>query len=111
MSGAQPVWIAALARACERRSQATVAREIGYSPAVINQVLRGRYSGNIERVEKAVRGALLHETVDCPVLGELAGHRCLAHQTRPFATTNPLRVQLHRACRGGCPHSRLGETT
>lgn len=107
---AQPVWITALVHACERRSQAAVAREIGYSSAVVSQVLKGSYGGNIGRIEKAVRGALLHETVQCPVLGDLAGHLCLTHQARPFAATNPLRVQLYRACRAGCPHSRLGES-
>lgn len=49
------------------------------------------------------------DTVHCPILGELAADRCLTTQLEPFSAANPLRVALYRACRGGCPNSRLGE--
>ncbi|WP_435100793.1 helix-turn-helix domain-containing protein [Arhodomonas sp. AD133] len=102
-------WVAALRAACERRSQTKVARDLGYSPAVISQCLRGTYRGNVSRVREAVEGALMGHTVDCPVLGELPRDACLRHQEREFAATNPARVQLYYACRSGCPHSRLPE--
>lgn len=107
-----PDWIEALRRACERTSQGRVAAELrqedGYpSPAIVNQVLGGRYAHPTDRLEALVRGAYLGGTVACPVLGELRLNDCIAHQYRPFATTNPLRIALYRACRGGCPHSRI----
>ncbi len=102
-----PSWVAALARACAQSSQRAVAKAIGYSPAVVNTVLRRSYGGDYGRVETAVRGRYLGHTVGCPVLGEIGADRCVAEQRREFAPTNALRVQLWRACRGGCPHSTL----
>lgn len=100
-------WIQVLAAACERhKSQKKVAELIGYSPAVVNQVLKGAYKGDIGAVEQAVKGAFMALTVDCPVCGELPAQRCLEYQRLPFAATNPQRVQLYRACRSGCPNSR-----
>ena len=49
-------------------------------------------------------------TVNCPVVGEIAKDRCLNHQAAPFASTNPQRVSLYKACRGGCSHSALEAT-
>ncbi len=106
MSGAD--WIIVLREACERASQSVVARKLGYSPSTINRVLRGAYAGDISRIEQAVRGALMGATVDCPIVGEIPRHRCLANQRQPWAATNPTRVQLYRACRSGCPHSTIG---
>lgn len=102
-------WIAILAEECERSSQATVARRLGYSPAVINQVLKRTYKGDVNRVQAVVEGALMGRTVDCPVVGELPRNTCLDHQRAPFAATNAQRVRLYRACRSGCPHSRIEE--
>ncbi|WP_018169122.1 helix-turn-helix transcriptional regulator [Thioalkalivibrio sp. ALMg9] len=101
-------WLDALRAECQRTgSQATVARALGYSPAVINQVLRGTYGGNVERVREVVEGALLGITVDCPILGDIPRDACLRHQDREFAATNPSRVQLYYACRSGCLNSHL----
>jgi hypothetical protein len=105
-------WVSALREACARTSQGRVAEHLrqpdGYpSPAVINQVLRGRYQGRIDRLRGLVEGEYLGVTVPCPVLGEISRRDCLEHQARPFASTNFRRIQLFRACRGGCPHSCL----
>lgn len=105
-----PDWIAALRTECARSTQAAVARRLGYSPTVVNQALRGGYAGDVERLREVVEGALMGRTVDCPVIGDLPRDRCLDHQIRPFAATNPLRTALYRACRSGCPHSRLEPT-
>ena len=103
----QSDWIETLREQCRRHGSKEVGDEIGYSKTVISQVLNGKYPGNLAKVEDAVRGAYLGKCVACPVLGELARNRCLEHQQRPFATTNPTRVKLFRACRSGCPHSQL----
>lgn len=101
-------WLEALRRECRRSSQARAAARIGYSAAVVNQVLKGTYNGDLQRVQLAVEGALLGATVECPVLGEMRRDVCLGHQGREFAATSPLRVRLYHACRNGCPHSRVG---
>lgn len=102
-----PDWINVLAEQCDRTSQKAAATRIGYSPATVNQVLRRKYAGDMVKVEGAVSGAYLAATVDCPVLGEVPSDQCLAHQRKPRSTSNPMRVQLYRACRSGCPHSRI----
>lgn len=110
MSTATPEWIAILRAACTQRSQAAVARELGYTSPVVCQVLKGTYKGDVNRVQAAVEGALMQLQVDCPVLGLISRQRCVENQRRPFTPTNPMNVQLYRACRSGCPHSFLPPT-
>ena len=106
----EPVdWMQALREACSSESQAVVGARIGYSGSVVSQVLSGKYRGRLDHVREAVEGALLGATVECPVLGTLARHLCIEHQGRPFAATNPVRVQLYHACRDGCRNSRAGQ--
>lgn len=100
-----PTWITLLAEQCDRSSQKAAAALIGYSSAVVNQVLSRRYSGDLGAVEQAVKGALLAAMVDCPIAGELPAHRCLEYQRQPFANTNPQRVALFKAC-PNCIHNR-----
>ncbi len=101
-------WIEVLREECKRTSQNKVARLIGMSQTTINQVLKGTYTGRLDRIEARVMGALMKQTHDCPVLGAISKKRCQDHQARPFATTNPTRVALYMACRKGCKHSKLG---
>ncbi len=100
-----PRWIAALREQCAASTQTAVAEKIGYSAAVVNQVLKGTYKGNLDAVEKAVRGAFLGETVNCPVLGELEANRCNEYQRQPYAASNKQRVMLYRACHKPCEHN------
>ena len=100
-------WIASLRSECERTTQTAVARRLGCSPSTVNQLLKGTYKGDLVRFETIVRGELMRETVSCPVLFEITKRRCLDEQSRPFAATNPQRVATWRACRSGCPQSRI----
>lgn len=102
-----PDWVMTLAQECSRRSGSAVAEQIKYSPAVVSHVLANRYPGDIGRVEEKVRGALMGETVVCPILGELPLDRCLDEQKKPNNATSSIRSRVFRACRSGCPHSRL----
>jgi hypothetical protein len=104
-----PEWVLVLATACDRSSQNMVAKKLGYSASVISAVLKRSYKGAYTAVEKTIRGKLMAETLDCPVLGELQQDICLRHQkiAMQLNPTSALRVQLAKACRGGCVHSRL----
>jgi hypothetical protein len=102
-----PAWVIVLAGECNRTSGSAVAKRLGYSPAVVSHVIANTYPGDIRRVEEKVRGALMGVTVDCPVLGEIGLDRCLDEQRKPFSGTSSIRSRLFRACRSGCPHSRL----
>ena len=104
-----PDWVVTLAQACDRSSQNAIAKRLGLSGSVVSAVLRRNYSGNYETVEQATRGALMGDTLICPVLGEIATHACLEHQKKaryPVAASSA-RVRISRACRGGCIHSRI----
>lgn len=103
-------WIELLRSACGTSSQSSVARKVGYSSAVISQVLSGTYNGDLQRVQAAVEGALMNVQVECPVLGLISRARCVEIQRMPFTPTNPANVALYRACRSGCPHSFLPPT-
>ena len=100
-------WLQVLVSECEATSQAATARRLGVSATTINQVLKDRYPGDMERIESLVQGELMNKTVTCPLMGEMPLKRCMEHQTRPFAPTNPMRVQLYHACRAGCPNSTI----
>lgn len=52
-----PPWIVRLAEACDRKSQEAVARVLGISGAVVNQVLGRRYKGRMDRIEARVISA------------------------------------------------------
>jgi len=100
-------WLAVLREQCNTSSQKVVGMKINYSAAVVNQVLKRTYKGDLTRVESAVKGAFMNEVVDCPVVGDIATHLCLKYQKQKFSSINPLCVQLYKACRNGCPHSKL----
>ncbi|MEX2480236.1 MAG: transcriptional regulator [Gammaproteobacteria bacterium] len=104
-----PEWIVRLAEAADQSSQTRIAKRLGYSGSVVSQVIRHSYKGDYGAVEQAVKGAFMAETVDCPVLGELASDTCGRHQrhARHFSAGSSMRVALYRTCRGDCPHSRL----
>ena len=103
-----PHWVLTLADAVDHEGQNAVAKMIGYSASVVHHVLRANYKGDLAKVEAAVRGALLGETVSCPVQEEITRARCLSNQKLPLLPTNTERVRLYRACRGGCRHSMIG---
>ena len=101
-----PDWVLVMAEHCDQIGQPAVAQRIGMSTSVVSDTLRSKYKGRLDRVQERVKGALMGETVSCPVLGDdLPRDRCLHLQGRPFAATNPERVQLYRTC-PACPHFR-----
>lgn len=98
-----PKEVVALAQACRAQTSRAVAKRLGYSDAVISHVLARKYPGDVAKVFATVRGALMGETVLCPILDEIGSDRCLSEQAAPFATSNPTRVQLFHACKT-CPN-------
>lgn len=107
--GELPDWLLVMAEACDETSQNAVARRLGYSASVVSTVLKNTYKGSPNGIEKAVRGALMAEELDCPVLGGLRKNICLEHQKRAvhFRASSSMRVRLYMHCRGRCVHSRL----
>lgn len=103
-----PDWVMVLASACDTTTQSEVTSRVPYSAATLSYVIANKYKGDLGKVEQAVRGALMGKTVLCPLVGELATDTCLGHQRAKWAPHNPQRIAFWKACRSGCPHSRLG---
>lgn len=107
-------WISVLKSECERTSQNRVAillrQADGFpSPTVINQIIKDKYPGRTDRLKALVEGKFMSGTVTCPVMGDIPSDQCIEYQGRKFAATNPTRVKLYQACRGGCLHSNIKE--
>lgn len=104
-----PDWVEALAEACNGDTQAGVGKRIGYAGSTVSQVLSNSYrGGDMIRFEAVVRGALMSETVRCPVLStEIGRNVCQEWQRRPFSTASANAVRMYQGCRSGCPHSRV----
>lgn len=105
--GAVPDWVQELARLATDEGLNACARRLNYSGAAISQTISNKYPGDLGKIEATVRGALMHETVDCPIVGAIGRDQCLQHQAAKRAYTNSVRTRLYNACRNGCPHSRL----
>lgn len=86
-------------------TQTAVARDLGVSVAVVNQLLRGRYLGDVKTMGERIRGRYMAETVQCPVMGPLGRDSCQEYQRAKPAHTNPMRARLAAACKT-CPNRR-----
>ncbi|MBY6244102.1 transcriptional regulator [Methylosinus sp. Sm6] len=104
---ALPDWIEAAANEANRTSATAFGKRIGYSPAVISALCRGKYDGDLAAVEAKVRGLLMGAQVECPVLGEIGRDHCIDEQKKKHVGTSAIRTALFHACRGGCAHSRI----
>lgn len=109
--GAPPDWIMVLAEECDKSSQSKVAKALGASSTVVSRVLANAYPGDVGKIEALVRGHYMAATVECPVLTEISRQRCIAEQAKPLTFQNPIRRRVYDACRDGCPHSRIGNTS
>jgi hypothetical protein len=100
-----PAEVLQLALEANATSGAAAAKRIGYSGAVVTQLIGRKYPGDVGAVFARIRGALMGETVGCPVLGDIARDQCLDEQKRPFSATNSTRARLWHACQR-CPNNR-----
>lgn len=104
-----PTEVETLARLADRITATKAAERIGYSASTISYVFANTYTGDLDRVMAKIRGALMNETVMCPIVGEIGTDRCLNEQKMGNTGASSIRARLYRACRSGCPHSRIKE--
>ena len=97
------MWREALKFACQQKTQAKIAKQLGYSPTTISLVLNGEYKGNDKNIQEAVEKHLLKVTVLCPVIGEITKLHCGENQQKPFSSASRQSVKLYKACRE-CKH-------
>lgn len=102
-----PEWIEALVRACDETSQNRVAVRVGYTGAVVSEVIRNRYKGRTDRFEERFRAIFLDGAVACPALGEIGAEACLRWRDRgaELNSSSPAVVRMFRAC-AMCPRNR-----
>lgn len=101
-------WQQILAEQAKEHGQKAIAKTLGVSKTVISQLINHSYPGDMQRMQKLVEGAYMHRTVICPVMGEIPLHQCDKYQNNTV-TSNPIKLRIYRACRGGCPHSTQAE--
>lgn len=95
-----PEWVIALAAACAATSQNKVAERMGRSAALVSQVIRAKYPGDLTAVEEVFNGAFRDATVACPARGLIPTNTCHDWQRRArrLVNVNAERVQMFRAC-------------
>lgn len=98
-----PDWINALAEACDETSLRKTAAKLAVSPAIVSLAVNAKRDRvKLDFIKTRVEATLMITMVPCPVLGIIGRKKCLQEQAADFSPTNPLRVQLFRACRNGC---------
>jgi hypothetical protein len=102
-----PDWVEALAIECGRSSQNAVAKELERSSALVSQVLRNKYPGNLTAFEERFRGVFLDARISCPAQGDIPSNICQdwREKAREFVPTNSQRSQMFRACKA-CPRNQ-----
>lgn len=98
-----PDWVETLARACDHSSQGKVAKRLDKSGAMISLVLNRRYKANLTAIENLIRGRLMLETVNCPVIGDIALDQCHHNQRHQG---NAVERQLFGASCPTCPNRK-----
>lgn len=102
-------WLTILREQVKTQGQRKVADAMGVSTTTISQVCNEKYPGDMQRIQALVESVYLTKTVICPVLGEIAWHKCHQHQQNEY-TSNPQKLRLYRACRSGCVNSEQAVT-
>jgi hypothetical protein len=98
-------WFRILNHKCEEFGRTQVCSDIDISKSTLSLVLAKKYPGNLERIAEKVQRAYETSSVTCPVLDDITIARCETERSRPFTSSNPIRVRLFRTC-ATCPHNR-----
>jgi hypothetical protein len=97
------IWMEILRRQVEQKGQSVVARELGYTPSTISQILASKYGAETSRVEERIMAVYGHKgLVDCPILGETAPSLCAENHDLArkigLRTGNPDTARLYKRC-------------
>lgn len=105
-------WLDVLRTEVKKTSLQKVADKTGLSRTLISQTCNDKYPGDLARVRQVVESVFMGAKVQCPILGEIPQHLCMAHQKKQAGELgdNPMAIKLYKACRSGCPYSQIDET-
>lgn len=88
-----------LRKVVSERGQATVARDLGYSPSALSQVLSGKYQGDLTNMLTRVDEVYGSTSFYCPVFGEeITLGRCAEERRKLPRYTNPVARLLTATC-------------
>ncbi|MEW5745247.1 MAG: hypothetical protein AB1805_07425 [Nitrospirota bacterium] len=99
------MWTDILRREVEAKGPKAVGKEIGYSRATVDLVIKGTYQGDLAKIERIVMKIYgKHGKVLCPVMGEIAPADCATNwkQAKQYGgqSGNPIKLRLFRTCLG-----------
>lgn len=104
---ALPDWVLALAKEADRTTAVAAGKKCGFGGSTVSQICSATYGAqDWSGIEGRVRGALMNEEVDCPVLGEIGRDQCLDEQKKRFVGSSQQRTRLFHTC-PVCPNSRM----
>jgi hypothetical protein len=111
-----PDWVNVLAMHADLLAKsgsgvADLADRLGCKASAVSAVIGKTYAGRYDHMEALVRGALMSEKVECPLLGSVNRADCAKNQKLPFSAASPERAKLFRACRSGCLHAFGGQSS
>jgi hypothetical protein len=97
------MWIEILRKEVEAKSPKIVAAEIGYSRTTVDLVLKGTYTGSLDKVKERVMAIYGHNgNVICDVLGVISPSRCADNWDRAKRignrASNPDTLRLYNTC-------------
>lgn len=101
-----PEWVARLAFECAETSQNKVAKRLKRSAAMVSQVLRRKYPGDLSAVEQLIKGVFMAAIIDCPAMGNIPANECQdwRRKSGKFVNVNSIRVRMFRTC-AKCPRN------
>jgi hypothetical protein len=102
-------WLNELKRQVDATSLNAVSKAMGVSKTTISQLVNGKYGADTAKMQLLVESVYMGHTVNCPVLGEIPKHKCMAHQNTKHVGSQPNAIRLWKACRSDCPNSQLEE--
>lgn len=114
--GKAPTEVLKLAQALDAEiaiggNQGTLGSRLGLDASAVSGLIGNTHPQGRARDLKLsrIRGALMAETVVCPVEGEIGRDVCASNQQLKPSTCNPTRMALARAC-PTCPNAIRKET-
>ena len=97
-------WLKILKQQVKEKGAATVAREVGISPASLSLVLAEKYPAKTDNVERKVISiyGTVSGLIDCPVLGEIEPAVCAEKHNLAnlvgMKCGNPATLKLYKTC-------------
>jgi hypothetical protein len=93
-----PVWVATLARECDRTNQRQVAQRLGKSGGYVSRIINAKYAGDYFEAEQQVQAILNADKVDCPAFGTIPLETCLRSRRRKSPATNAMQRSFDQHC-------------